>query len=107
MSGAISVTRPLYLYYFNNMLMKIIRDLLVKVVEDIDAGNSNSTECEQKEIIELISYFTNKQEKLSKYQSIKYINDCGIKMSRATFDNYVKDGKLPSGRHQSGFKEIF
>lgn len=87
--------------------MKIIRDLLVKIVEDIDAGNSNSTECEQKEIIELISYFTNKQEKLSKYQSIKYINDCGVKMSRATFDNYVKDGKLPSGRHQSGFKEIF
>lgn len=89
------------------MLMKVIRDLLVKIIEDIDAGNSNSTECEQKEIIELITHFTNKQEKLSKYQSIKYINDCGIKMSRATFDNYVKSGKLPSGRHQIGFKEIF
>jgi predicted DNA-binding transcriptional regulator AlpA len=28
-------------------------------------------------------------------------------MSRATFDNYVKEGKLPKSRHQAGFKEIF
>ena len=34
-------------------------------------------------------------------------NDSGIKMSRATFDNYVKDGKLPKSRHQVGFKELF
>ena len=27
-------------------------------------------------------------------------------ISRATFDNYVKDGKLPRGEHHIGFKEL-
>ena len=89
------------------MLLKLIRDQLVKIVNDIDTGNSNITDFEATEILETISRLTNKKEKLSKYQSINYINDCGIKMSRATFDNYVKEGKLPKSRHQAGFKEIF
>ena len=85
----------------------IIINLLFKIIDDIDAGNSNLSEFEQGEVLEFISRMTNKQEKLSKYQSLKYINDSGIKLSRATFDNYIKDGKLPKGRHQVGFKEIF
>ena len=89
------------------MLIQIIRNLLFKIIDDIDAGNSNLSEFEQGEVLEFISRMTNKQEKLSKYQSLKYINDSGIKLSRATFDNYIKDGKLPKGRHQVGFKEIF
>ena len=28
-------------------------------------------------------------------------------ISRATFDRYVKDGIIPKGRRQQGFKEIF
>ena len=40
--------------------------------------------------------------KYSKYQAINYLN-----ISRATFDNYVADGKIPKGRKQQGFKEIF
>lgn len=89
------------------MFLKIVRDQLERIINDIDVGNSNASECEEEEILELISRLTNKKEKLSKYQSIKYINDSGIKMSRATFDNYVKDGKLPKSRHQAGFKELF
>lgn len=27
-------------------------------------------------------------------------------MSRASFDNYVRSGKLPQGRKQAGFKEL-
>lgn len=27
-------------------------------------------------------------------------------MSRATFDNYVREGKLPKGKHEIGFKEL-
>lgn len=41
-------------------------------------------------------------EKLSKYQVCKY-----LKISRATFDNYVKAKKIPKGRKQIGFKELF
>lgn len=25
---------------------------------------------------------------------------------RATFDNYVREGKLPRGKHEAGFKEL-
>jgi hypothetical protein len=28
-------------------------------------------------------------------------------MCKATFDNYVRDGKLPKSRHEAGFKENF
>ena len=27
-------------------------------------------------------------------------------ISRATFDNYVREGKLPKGEHTIGFKEL-
>ena len=27
-------------------------------------------------------------------------------MSRATFDNYIREGKLPKGKHEIGFKEL-
>ena len=30
-----------------------------------------------------------------------------LKVSRATFDNYVRAGKIPKGRKQIGFKELY
>lgn len=39
---------------------------------------------------------------MSKYQACQYLN-----VSRATFDNLVKDGFLPEGKHQAGFKEKY
>lgn len=89
------------------MYLKIIRELLVDRLNAIDTGNSQISEESQKEILDLFSRLSNPEEKMSKYQSIDYINKHNIKMSRATFDNYVKDGKLPKGKHQQGFTEIF
>ena len=89
------------------MYLKIIRDLLIDRINAIDTGNSNISEESQLEIIELFSRLSNPEEKMSKYQSVDYINKHGVKISRATFDNYVKDGKLPKGKHQQGFTEIF
>lgn len=89
------------------MLLKIIRDMLAKIVDDIDAGNTNISESQQYEILEYLTKIHNPEDKLSKYQSIKYLNDNGIKISRASFDNYVKDGKLPKPKHEAGFKENF
>lgn len=37
--------------------------------------------------------------------SIKPVITWGI--SRATFDNYVREGKIPKGLKQPGFKELF
>ena len=83
-------------------MMKIIKDLLIKIINDIDTGNSNLSADECNEVIEYLTEITNKNEKLSKYQACKYLD-----ISRATFDNYVRAGKIPKGRKQQGFKELF
>ena len=82
--------------------LQVIRDLLYKIIEDIDAGNSNISDDQYDSIIEQINFLSNSNAKYSKYQAINYLN-----ISRATFDNYVADGKIPKGRKQQGFKEIF
>lgn len=83
-------------------MLKVIRTILVKIVNDIDAGNSNLSSEECQEIIEHLTFISNKNEKLSKYQAYNY-----LKISRASFDNYVKEGKIPKGRKQQGFTEKF
>lgn len=81
-------------------MLKIIREILLKIVNDIDTGNSNLSPEECEEVIEYLSGITNKNEKLSKYQACKY-----LKVSRATFDNYVKAKKIPNvGITYSNFK---
>lgn len=82
-------------------MLNIIRNLLLKIVDNIDSGNSNITEKEAFDIIEIIRKFTDKDKRLSKYAACKYLN-----VSRATFDNYIRNGKLPKGKHEIGFKEL-
>lgn len=69
-------------------MLKIIREILLKIVNDIDTGNSNLSPEECEEVIEYLSGITNKNEKLSKYQACKY-----LKVSRATFDNSGEIGQ--------------
>lgn len=83
-------------------MLKVIRNLLVKIINDIDAGNSNITENEAIELTKVLQSYTDKTVKMSKYQACQYLN-----VSRATFDNYVREGKLPRGKKEAGFKELF
>lgn len=76
-------------------MLKVIRSLLLKIVDDIDAGNSNITEGEAIEIVDNLRRFTDKEKRLSKYAACEYLN-----VSRATFDNYVREGKLPRGKDE-------
>lgn len=82
-------------------MLKVIRNLLVKIVDNIDAGNSNITENEAMELAKVLQSYTDKTVKMSKYQACQYLN-----VSRATFDNYVREGKLPKGKKEAGFKEL-
>lgn len=50
-------------------MMKIIKDLLIKIINDIDTGNSNLSADECNKVIEYLTEITNKNEKLSKYQA--------------------------------------
>lgn len=83
-------------------MLRVIRNLLLKIVDNIDAGNSNITENEAMELVKVLQSYTDKTIKMSKYQACQYLN-----ISRATFDNYVREGRLPRGKKESGFKELF
>ena len=82
-------------------MLKVIRELLLKMADNIDAGNSNLTEDEALQAISYLKELTNKEKRLSKCEAYRYLN-----VSRATFDNYVREGKLPKGQKQAGFKEL-
>lgn len=83
-------------------MLKVLRELLVSIIDDIDTGNTNIEEEDEVKIIESLRQYTRKDRPMSKYQAYTYLN-----MSRATFDNLVKDGKLPKGTKVAGFKELF
>lgn len=82
-------------------MLKIIRSLLLQIIDNIDVGNSNLSEDEAIQTIKYLKELTDKEKRLSKYQACQYLN-----ISRATFDNYIKEGKLPKGKKQLGFKEL-
>lgn len=82
-------------------MLSVIRELLLKIVDDIDTGNSNLSDEESLEVIKSLRKYTRKDTPLSKYQAYTYLN-----MSRAKFDNMVRDGKLPKGKKVAGFKEL-
>lgn len=81
-------------------MKRIIRNLLQGIIDDLDAGNTNMNEEEAIEIAKVISELR-KDNGISKYAACKYLN-----VSRATFDNYVREGKIPKGKHEIGFKEL-
>ena len=83
-------------------MVSVLQKLLRKIDQDIDAGNSNLTEEETLEVVEILKEYTRKDKPMSKYQAFTYLN-----ISRATFDNLVSEGKLPKGVKVAGFKELF
>lgn len=82
-------------------MLGIIKSLLLQIINDIDTGNSNICEEDEAEIIECLKKFTDKDRYISKYAACQY-----LRVSRATFDNYVREGKIPRGEHRIGFKEL-
>ena len=83
-------------------MLRVIKSLLERIINDIDCGNSNITEDEAMDIIKIIKSYTDKTQRLSKYQACQKLN-----VSRATFDNLVREGVIPRGEKVIGFKELF
>lgn len=81
--------------------MDVIAQLLEQCLGNIKAGTSNISEEDQLEIVAMLRKYTDKDRRLSKYQACTYLN-----MSRATFDNYVREGKIPKGKKEVGWKEL-
>lgn len=81
-------------------MIKLIRNILEDYINKIDSGNSNLDEESAIAILKAVSDSTNMTKRVSKYKACQIL--C---ISRATFDNYVREGKLPQGEHTIGFKE--
>lgn len=82
-------------------MIQVIKELLLNIIQNIDSGNSNISENDAIEIAKVLSEYTRKDNGISKYAACEYLN-----ISRATFDNYVREGKIPRGKHEIGFKEL-
>lgn len=83
-------------------MLQIIKKLLLGIIDDIDSGNSNVSEEDQVKIIKSLQKYTRKDNRWSKYQAYTFLG-----ISRATFDRYVRDGKIPKGKSAAGFKELY
>lgn len=81
-------------------MLSIIKDLLQKIINDIDTGNSNISEEQQRDIIHYLTDVTSPY--VSKYTACKLLN-----ISSSTFNEYIKKGKIPKGQKRQGFKELF
>lgn len=75
-------------------LIKLFREELLKIVDNIDAGNSNMDEEDMTQAIVALRQYSHKDEWMTKYQACQFLG--GI--SRATFDNLVSEGKIPKGK---------
>lgn len=82
-------------------MLGLIRTLLQKFINDIDEGNCNMTSEDQYKVIATLSNIADKDQRMSKRTACDYLGVC-----RATFDNYVRDGFIPKGRKDDGFKEL-
>jgi predicted DNA-binding transcriptional regulator AlpA len=83
-------------------MISIIRTLLQKFIDDIDADNTNLSYEQQCSIIQVLSNVNIGQDnEMNKTQAADYLG-----VSRATFDNYVHDGFIPKGKQVGKFKEL-
>lgn len=82
-------------------MLRVLKEQLLRIVDDIDAGNSEMSEKELYEVTDLLKRYNFRDKYISKYQAYTYLN-----IRRAKFDNLVREGVLPRGKKVEGFKEL-
>ena len=82
-------------------MLQVIKKLLTKVIDDIDAGNSELSQEEMFQVVDALKRYNFRDRYISKYQAYTYLN-----ISRAKFDNLVREGVMPRGKKVEGFKEL-
>ena len=80
----------------NYSLMKKLAGVMRDIANDIDAGNSNLSEEEALDILNLIIH-----QAVSKEEACSYLN-----LSRSRFDDLIREGRIPKGRKRKGWKEL-
>ena len=82
-------------------MLNIIKTLLQKFIDDIDSGNCNLDSKRQHQIMMLLSNMQDPDQRMSKTKACEYLG-----ISRAAFDNHVRDGLIPKGIKEDGFKNL-
>ena len=82
--------------------LKLIRELLVEAISNINNGNSNHSSDELDVIIKDLTKLNRGIKRISKREACDKILHC----SSSTFDNYLKLGLIPPGHKEVGFKEL-
>lgn len=77
-------------------LKKLLSRCLRELADKIDAGTSEITETQAMDIVSMLTHIP-----MSKETACSYMN-----LSRARFDDYVREGRIPKGRKRVGFKEL-
>ena len=78
-------------------MINVIKKLLLAIIDNIDAGNSNISEQEAIELINVIKKYTDTTQYYNRTQAAKHLH-CSIQ----SFDLYIKEGKIPEGTKQTG-----
>lgn len=78
------------------VLIPHIIKILKRIISDLESDNCTLTENEALDIIKLFGH-----KRLSKEQACDYLN-----LSRSRFDDLVREGKIPKGKKEVGFKEL-
>ena len=81
--------------------MKNLKPYLQKMIDDLDSGNTYVEEEDAVKIAKFLRETVRTDTWMSKYQAYTYLG-----VSRAKFDNLVREGKIPKGKKIPGFKEL-
>lgn len=85
------------------MKLQLLRNALQSIIDSIDAGNSVIGEDQFDEAFEFINRLTNPEFRYSKYKACEYLG-----ISRATLDNYIREGRVDVRiGSEGGFKEKY
>lgn len=85
-----------------NPKLKLIKSLLLKIIEDIDAGNTNDDEETLNTALDTLNKLNNATPRYSK----AYLCDNILHCSQSAFNNYLSIGLIPPGTKVKGFKEL-
>lgn len=79
----------------------VLKELLHRAINQINAGSCNLSDEAMMETIEFLQAMVNPEDILSKYQAAEY-----LKVSKSTFNNYIKEGKVPPGKKIPGMSSL-
>lgn len=80
-------------------MINLIKENLKQILDNMDTGNSNISEEDQEEFLDILERINSKE--LTKSESANYI---GVSVS--TFDNYIRKGLIPKGRKKQNTKTL-